>query len=788
MAALAAFALGIGVNTAMYSVCDAILFHPVELANLDRLVIFEAFSRGGHEGIYNIAPADFYEFQKGLEKTAELGFAEPWNATITRDGEPEQVEAARVTSNWIPMMGMTLVAGRIFLPGEDAPGKDKVAILGEGLAGRRFGGASALGRSIRINGENYLVVGIVKQSSRFPTMAQVLVPHAAPLEFQGRRADFRLMVAALPKPGATLERLRSESDAIQSRIVAANPKTHVGRSVLAVALRERVTGGNDLSSNYVQLLLNATAFVLLLACANVANLQLARVTGRTREFAVLAALGASRWRIASQVLIESGILSLGGAVLGCLLAIWSVGLIKNMLPSDLWIYAPMWQQVGVNWFALGVTVLLSVTAGLVTGLVPAWNSSRADAQETLREGGRAMSSGARRQWFRAAMVAFQMTAALVLLIGAGLMVRGTQALFDRYTANDPARLATLQLVLPATKYPEPAQRGEFVRRLEAELERLPARREYGLVNFMPLSENLPMSPVVVEGRPEPPVAERPRVAVLVASPGYFGALRVPLRQGRVFSATDGPETDPVCVVDEKFASTIFGGENPLGRRVSLAANDDRNWCRVIGVTAANFHNPWDREPRRTLYRAMAQVRPRVVSVAVRTEAPMEAMLPAIQRAVLAVDDEQPVRQLKSQMGLLDMNMAGLRMVATMMAGIGVIALVLSAVGVFSVVSYMVSERTSEIGMRVAMGASPLNIFSLVSRQTLWMCGAGLALGLVAGYALAQVFSGLIWGVSANDFWSLASVSLILILVGALAMYVPARRAMRLDPMEALRHD
>ncbi len=787
-AALLAFALGIGVNTAMYSICDALIFRPVELKNLERLVVFDTFLRGAEQGLYESSPADFYDFQKALGARGELAFAQMWDATVTRDGEPEQVQAVQVSANWPAVLGMQLAAGRVFLPGEDSVGRNKVALITEGLAQRRFGGPSALGRQIRLNNEDYLVAGIVKSTSPFPTMAQIFVPQPTTVEFTHDRTGFRLMVAALPKPGVSLGQMRTQIEATQAAIVAAHGKTHAGRNVGIAPLNERVTGTNDMPVSYARMLLYATGFVLLLACANVANLQLARVTSRSREFAIRSALGASRWRVATEVFMEASLLSVGGAMLGCIFAVFSVDLIRNLIPTELWIYAPMWRQVGLNWFALGATVALSIAAGVLTGVLPAWTSTKADAQDCLREGGRAMSAGAARQWFRAGMVAFQMSVALILLIGAGLMVRGTQALFERFSGNRPEQVATAQAILPATKYPEAAQRGEFIRKLEAELERLPGRGDYGLVNYVPFGENISLAPVVIEGRPEPTVAERPRISTLAASGGFFAALGIALRQGRLFHAGDGPDAEKVCVIDETFMASLFPGENPLGRRVSLAGTAERDWCRIVGVVGAIFQDPWAREPYRTLYRPMAQVRPRSVSIVLRTEAPMESMLPALQQSVLAVDGEQPVRQLKSQWGLLETSLAGMKMVATLMAGIGMIALVLSAVGVYSVVSYVVSERTSEIGMRMAMGASARDVFALVSRQTLLMCGAGIAVGLAAGYSLAQLFSGLIFGVSASDFWSLSSVSLLLASVGLVAMYLPARRAMRLDPMDALRHD
>jgi predicted permease len=317
---------------------------------------------------------------------------------------------------------------------------------------------------------------------------------------------------------------------------------------------------------------------------------------------------------------------------------------------------------------------------------------------------------------------------------------------------------------------------------------VPGAEAFGLVNYVPLYENMSLQPVVVQGRPEPPVAERPAVNTLIVTPGYFSTMNVRLMAGRFFTPSDGPAAGAVCVVDQKFVESYFPGEDPLGRQLSSGLGSERTWCRIVGVVEPRDQIVWDREPRRTWYRPVAQMQPRVLSVVLRTGSPMPATLAALKQAVFAVDPEQPVRQLYSQQQLIDNALGGLRLVAVLMTGVGVIALLLSAIGIFSLVSYVVSERTPEIGMRMAMGASSRDILTLVSRQTVVMGSLGLTLGLAIGYALAQSFSRLIWGVSSKDFWSLASVSLLLAIVGATATYIPARRAMRLDPMEALRHD
>ncbi|MDX2266989.1 MAG: ADOP family duplicated permease [Bryobacter sp.] len=791
-AALLAFALGIGANTAMYSICSALLFRPVELGHLERLVVFESFLRGDHQGLFDVSPADFTDLRGQLQSLEDLGFAEEWSATITRDGEPEQVSAARVSANWFGLTGAPLVAGRAFLPGENAPGRTRIAVVTEGLALRRFGAqkttASVVGQQIRLDGEDHMIVGVLRETARLPNFARVYVPYSQAADFAHQRTAFELYTVGRLRGGASLSTAQAELGAAFRRLAEQFPASHQGRSLVLVSLKERIAGTNDLAASYVRLLLFATGFVLLIACANVTNLQLARITGRAREFAIRSALGANPWRIAGLVLSESLLLALLGSLVGIPFAMWAVEGMKRMLPSEIWQYIPMWPELSVNWTALGVTLGLSVLAGFATAFWPAWQSTRSDAQESLREGGRSMSSSRSRQWFRGAMIGVQMMLALVLLIGAGLMVRGTQVLFERFAAWQPEKVGTLQLVLPRTKYPDPPLRGNFIRKLEEQLAALPARQDFGLVNFIPLGDSMSIVPFAVEGRPEARAAEQLAANNLIVSPGYFAAMQVQLRSGRLLASTDGAETDPVCVVDERFAADVFPNEPALGRRISPLLDDSRPWCRIVGIVANKDHNPWERSSRRTLYRAMAQVQPRLLSVVVRTDAPMETMLPALKQAVYAVDPEQPVRMLYSQQDLLDQALAGMKLVALMMSVLGLIALLLSAVGIFSVVSYVVSERTSEIGMRMAMGASEWDILRLVSHQTLLMLGLGLALGLGLGFALAQLFRGLIWGVSSRDFLSLASVSLLLALVGGLAMYLPARRALRLDPMQALRHD
>lgn len=767
-AGILAFMLGMGINTAMFSLADALLFHPLDLPALNRLVIFDATSRGKQLGIENVSPADFIDYQSSLKSFSSIGLSRSWDANITRDAEPEQLRGARVTANWLDTLGATIVEGRGFRVGEDQPGNNRVVALAHALWTSRYAADPKLiGRHILRNNEEFQVVGIVKQTSRYPGYIQVFSPYPRTPEFERRRGEFDFMTVGRLKDGVSLATAQAELDALQAGIAARFKSSHEGRQLQLVPLAERVSGSNDMGNRYVMLLIFAASFALLIACANVANLQLARVSGRSREFAILSALGAGRWPIARQVLIESLILSGSGALFGALLSVWCVDFIRKLLPVEIWQFIPMWPYVHVNANAVAITSLMALASGLIAGVAPAFQSSKADVQQSLREGGRSMSSGTGRQWFRGALVAFQMTLVLVLLIGAGLMVRGAHASISQFANKQPEQVATMQIILPAKKYDTKEKRLEFSRRIQQELSRLPGAQSYALANYIPLSANGSSTYFYLEGQPEPPIA---------------------LRSGRLLNEQDSEERESVCLVDEILVASSFGGQDPPGRRIVPSSGPVKPPCRIVGVVGSEKHFAWDYGARQTLYRPFAQIGQASVSILVLASRPVKPMLAAIKQAVFAVDPDQPVRQAFHYQELIDNTLAGLKMIAILMSGIGIVALLLACLGSYSVMSYTVSERTSEIGMRIAMGAQPSDVFRLLGKLALIMCGAGMALGLAIGYAMAQIFGILVFGVSPNDFWSLSSVSILLALVAGLALYIPARRAIQMDPATALRHD
>jgi putative ABC transport system permease protein len=788
-AGILAFMLGIGLNTAMYSIADVILFRPLELKSLDRLAVFDSSAKGVQMGIRDMSLADFLEFQSNLKSFESLGFTEYWNATITRDADPEVISASRVSSNWFDMLGSTILLGRGFRPGEDQAGKNRVAVLSHGLWSRRYASdPKVIGRQIRLNSEDYEIVGVVKQTSRFPSYVELFSPFPRTPAYDQNRTDFEHSIVGRLKPGVSLSSANAELSLAQASIIKRYKESHEGRSVQLVPLSHRVAGTNDMARQYTGLLLIAAGFALMIACANVANLQLARVTGRTREFAIMTALGSGRWPIARQVLVESLILSGGGAIIGCIASVWCLDLFKALLPPDVWQFIPMWPYMQVDASTLTTTALLALAAGVFASVAPAWQSSLSDAQDSLREGGRGASASLFRQYFRGALVAFQMALAIILLIGAGLMVRSAQASLQAFDSKHPEQIATMQAILPQAGYPNQAKRIDFARRLDSELKRLPGASKVALVNHLPLSDDGSSLFYSVEGRPLPNLSERPRALNQVVTPSYFELMKIPLRQGRYLSEEDREGRDPVCVIDELLAKARFPQSNPVGERLVLLFGDTKPTCRIVGVVGSEIHWAWEKAPRPTIYRAFDQNGSRSVALMVFTTGSVSNMLSAAKKAVLAVDADQPVRQQYAYDELIRTTLAGLRMIAIFMSCIGLVALALSCLGVYSVISYVVAERTSEIGMRLAMGAQPIDIFRLLGRQAFFMTASGILVGLICGYFMAQLFSGLIFGISSSDFWSLSSGTLVLVAVAALAIYFPARRAIHMDPATALRHD
>jgi putative ABC transport system permease protein len=782
-AALVAFALGLGVNAAMYSVCEALVFRPLLLPDPDRLVVLPTTVRGARTGIDDVAPADFVDLRAQSRTLDVLSAAVWWETSLTGAGEPANVRAFRVSPSFFDALRARPLLGRGFARGEDVPGRDAVAVLGHGLWQRQFGGdPGVVGRRVRLGGREVDVIGVMPKEVRFPAEAELWVPLALSPEEWADRGTFYLYAVARLQAGVPLGQARAEVESIAARLAAAHPSSHEGRRLGVARLSDHISG--DLTRGFSLMIMGVVGFVLLIACANVANLQFARIASRSRELAVRAALGAGRGRLARQLVVEGILLALLGGAVSLAFAVWAVDAIRSSMPAEVRIHLPGWDRMSVSPRALGFTLALALLSGVVAGLAAASAGSRGDLVQSLRDGARGATGGRHR--LKGALVVCQIVLALVLLAGAGLMVRGFRVVADPLPGSEPERVLTFRLSLAEARYPKRSDQAAFAERAMERLRALPSVVEGGLSSSLPYSGYGSSSSLVVEGRLPPPGAKE-GTRYQPVSPGLFDTLRIPVHRGRDFTEADGRDAPPVAIVNEAFVRRYLPDREPLGRRVRIGADGEEGpWLTVVGVVADVLHDWVDRAPRPTLFRPFVQ-RPRPsFQVALRTRgAPADAVA-EVRAALRAVDPDQPISDVLPLSKMIGDYLVGLEYVAGMMGVFGLIAVWLAVVGIYSVMSFEVVERTREIGVRMALGATVREVVLLVVRRGALLAGIGLVVGLGAAILAARGLASLIYGVSASDVTALGGVSLLLAAAALAACAIPARRAARVDPLICLR--
>jgi putative ABC transport system permease protein len=788
LVAVAALALGIGANTAIFSVVNTVLLRPLPFAQPERLVtVIPRDERDGSLGDAHSYPnfTDLRAQKQLFEAAAAYSAA---NSFLLGSDEPELLRGLVTSADLFPMLGVRPALGRTFTAEEDKPGAQRVIVLSDGLWRRRFNADPAIvGKSITLTSGPITVIGVMPPGFKYPVgMAKVdywlpLVPNVQPGTLTERGAVF-LAVVARVRAGATLQQAQAELNRTSQQLAAAYPDSNTALGFMLRPLHEELVG-DVRPALYV--LLAAVGFVLLIACANVANLLLARAAARQREIAVRVALGASRWRIVRQLLTESLLLALAGGGLGLLLAMWGLDLLIAAAPQNI----PRLHEAALDPVVLAFTVGVSLLTGVVFGLAPALQATKTDFNEALKEGGRSGGEGLRQNRLRAVLVVAEVALSLVLLVGAGLLMQSFTRLLKVDPGFRPEHVLTADVVARSNSYPKPEQRAAFFQQVLQRIAQLPGVEAAGAVSPLPLGGNFEAFSFTIEGHPPAPRGEEPSADFRITSADYFRAMSIPVQRGRAFSERDNASAPPVVIVNETFARHFFAGEDPLGRRMVVGTGAEDRPREIVGVVGDVRHAGLDAETTPEMYVPYLQESAGRLTIVTRARAgDAGAIAASVRQSVREVDKDQPVYNVRPMTQLLADSVARRRFNMLLLGLFAAVALLLAALGLYGVMAYSVTRRTHELGIRIALGAQTRDVLRLVVRQGMALVAVGLVIGVCAALVVTRLIRTLLFGVSNVDPLTYAGVALLLLVVTLVACLVPARRATKVDPMVALRYE
>jgi len=786
--AVITLALGIGANTAIFSVVNAVLLRPLPYKDDGRLVVVL------HNGRNPVAPGNFADWQKQNHVFESMGAAEMWSPNLTSTDNPEKLSGLRITSDILPLLGVQPLLGRVFLPEEQDPGKEQEVVLSYGLWQSHFAGdANVLGRSVVLNGRSYTVVGVMPRDFQFAPFWATKSAIWAPLVLGDRlnsRTGNSLRVFARLKPGVTLEQAQAEMGQITARLDKQYPGTN--RNVQALSLREKVVGNIRPA---LLVLFGAVGFVLLIGCANVAHMFLARSAARRREIAVRAALGAMRLRVLRQYLVESLMVALMGGDVELLLACWGTRVLIALGRQQI----PRLVTIAVDQYVLLFLVAVSVTTGLAFGMLPAWKASAANVSDALKEGDRGTSDGLRRNRLRSLLVSSEFAFAVILLAGAGLMIRTFVALQSVDPGFDPHNVLSMVVGVQGTEQASAGHTGPFYQQALQKISTIPDVQSVSGINHLPLAGDQWGFPFHVQGRALERPGEAPVATFRAVFPGYFRTMRIPILSGRDVAEADNINTPDVVVINEYMAHRHWPGEDPIGKQITFDDGSKANpsWATVIGVVKNTVRSNWVAPVEEEVFVPYLQSRNYMqnpsgpfayLTLVVHTSRDAASLAPEVQTAIHSLDRNAPISEVQTMEQVVGKATGESRFYLTLLGAFACVALILAAVGIYGVMSYSVSRRIHEIGIRMALGAQRDDVLRLVVWQGVILAISGVAVGLAGALALTRLMSGLLYGTKPTDPVTYVVVVFVLCVVAIASSYIPARRAAKVDPMVALRYE
>jgi putative ABC transport system permease protein len=784
-------ALGIGANTAIFSYVNAWIINPLPYPNGERLIVMEALDTKTGMTQQQSTAADFRDFQIQSKDFEELAAWAPRSFNLAGDGPPERAEGTRVSWNFFQTLGAKPFLGRAFLPSDDVAGAGHVVILSRGLWETRFAGdPQVVGRKIKVNGESYEVVGVMPANFQLSLAgrANLWTPLALSQKELDDRRNSWLDTLGRRKQGVPMASAQAELSAIAAQLEKAYPKTNTHSGVLLQSLKDAI--GQEAGNQPVMILFWIVGFVLLIACANVANLMLAHATGRARELAIRSALGAGRSRLIRQLLTETVMVFIAGGAVGVFFAYWCLGWIEAAIPARSRGYLLNYGKVALDLRTLAYVFCIALFAGIIFGLAPALSSSKLDDVNSMLKDatGRATGnrSGAR---LRSIFVVAEVALAVVIVVCSALMIRSFVGITRANPGFQQQNVLVAELTLPATKYKSPAEIKAFYDQVLERVRALPQMTAVGADQQVPFGDNCcSILQVTVVGRPAQDPGQVPGAQYSIVTPEYFDTMQISLAKGRNFSDADGPTTMPVVIINQEMARQFWPHADPIGQKLHFHADEDVD-ATIIGVAGnVKMHGAMNYHVEREMYVAFAQFPSREMGIVVRSAADRTTLASAIRSAIWSVDSEQPVSVVRPLEAIMAEHYTGYGIISQLMGYFSLLGLFLGAIGIYGVMAFMVAQRTSEIGIRIALGAQPSQILRLVVGRGLWLAGIGIALGIVGALAMSRLLVFMLAGISPHDPLTFAGVAVLIAAVSLAACYIPARRAMRIDPLAAVRYE